>query len=313
MALLAVGVGPGDEVIIPDFTLIVSANTVMQTGATAVVVETDPDTWCMAPQKIEERIGPRTRAIMAVHMYGHPCDMPAIMEIAGKHGLKVIEDCAEAQGAEINGRKVGSFGDVVCFSFYANKIITTGEGGMALCNDAALAESLRLLRNQGFDKPRFVHNVMGFNYRLTNMQAAIGVAQLEMVEEIVAQKRREAQAYIEILGPTDLFTLPYEAPGAKNVYWMVGIVLKPGAPVTKDALMERLYQNGIETRSFFCPMHLQPVFRSMNPLPHPSFAEDYPVSQYLWENGFYLPSGMALNQAEIEEVCQRLLECYRQG
>jgi perosamine synthetase len=313
LALTALGVGPGDEVIIPDFTLIVSANTVTQTGAAPVLVDVDPRTWCINPDLIEEKITPRTKAIMVVHMYGHPCDMPMIMKIAMRHGLKVIEDCAESHGAEINGKKTGGFGDISCFSFYGNKIITSGEGGMVLCDDDDIAARVALLCNQGFQTPRFVHTVMGFNYRLSNIQAAIGLAQMEKVEEKVARKRWINQTYSEILAGSMCFDLPYEAPGAKNVYWMYGIVLKE-PEVGRDLLMERLLKKGVETRAFFCPMHLQPVFREKTGrVPHPSFEGEYPVSERLWNYGLYLPSGLSLDRGQIESVCNSLLECLQGG
>ena len=313
LALVALGIGPGDEVIIPDFTLIVSANTVIQTGATPVLVEVDARTWCIDPGKIEEKISPHTRAIMVVHMYGHPCDMPVIMKIARKHGLKVIEDCAESHGAEIDGKKTGSFGDLSCFSFYGNKIITSGEGGMVLCDDDEIAARVALLRNQGFQSPRFVHNVMGFNYRLTNVQAAIGLAQMEKVEEKVARKRWISQNYSELLAGNIHLILPYEAAGAKNVYWMYGIVLN-GSTMGKEKVMESLLKRGVETRAFFCPMHLQPVFReTKGKIPHPSFEQEYPISENLWKNGFYLPSGLSLDRDQIEYISKSLLECIQPG
>ncbi|MEO8349314.1 MAG: DegT/DnrJ/EryC1/StrS family aminotransferase, partial [Acidobacteriota bacterium] len=225
LALVALGIGPGDEVLVPDFTLIVSANTVIQAGARPVLVDVDPKTWCLDPARLEEKIGPRTRAVMPVHMYGHPCDMPAIGEIARRRGLLVIEDCAEAHGAEIDGRKVGSFGDAACFSFYGNKILTTGEGGMVLCRDAALAAKLRLLRNQAFAEPRFVHREIGYNYRLTNVQAAIGLAQSEKVVEKIEKKREIARWYAEAFAGVPDVELPWEAPNARNVYWMYGVKL----------------------------------------------------------------------------------------
>lgn len=312
LALLAAGIGPGDEVIIPSFTLIVSANTVLQTGATPVLVDVDPKTWCIDPTLIEEKISPRTRAIMVVHMYGHPCDMPEILRIAQKYDLKVIEDCAESHGAEINGQRTGSFGDLSCFSFYGNKIVTTGEGGMVLCDDAAYAERLSLLRNQGFQQPRFVHEVMGFNYRLTNIQAAIGLAQMEKIEEKIAKKRLIARLYNEFLSGQDDFDLPYEAPGYLNVYWMYGIVLKGKMTAKKEWVMGYLKEKGIETRSFFCPMHLQPVFQQgEHTITHPSFRQKYPVSENLWRNGLYLPSGLNLDREQVKQVCETLLECAR--
>ena len=311
MALVALGIGPGDEVIIPDFTLIVSANTVILAGARPVLADVDPQTWCIDPVSIERAITPHTRAIMVVHMYGHPCNMPAIMDIACKYDLKVIEDCAEAQGAEINGKKAGTFGDINCFSFYGNKIITTGEGGMALCRDPVLAQRLGLLRNQAFQEPRFVHTLVGFNYRMTNLQAAIGLAQMEKVEEKVARKRWIAQAYNERLNCRAELILPFEAPGSKNVYWMYGVLLNGDYQTKrKDRVMNMLHENGIETRSFFCPMHLQPVFQQKSPNYFQQYDQnDFPVSSSLWERGFYLPSGLGMTCSQIDEVCNKLLDC----
>jgi perosamine synthetase len=310
LALVALGIGPGDEVLIPDFTLIVSANTVIQAGARPVLVDSDPRTWCIDPNRLEEKIGPRTRAVMPVHMYGHPCDMPAIGEIARRHGLRVIEDCAEAHGAEIAGRKVGSFGDAACFSFYGNKILTTGEGGMVLCRDAALAERMRLLRNQAFDQPRFVHREIGYNYRLTNLQAAIGLAQTERVEEKVERKREIARWYADAFAGVDDVELPWEAPGAKNVYWMYGVKLGDSFRRGRDGVMAAMKERGVETRAFFCPMHQQPVFAGNDRDPRfPDTSGEYPVSDDLWKRGLYLPSGLGLTRAQVQEVAVRLAEC----
>jgi perosamine synthetase len=308
LALAALGIGPGDEVIIPDFTLIVSANMVVLTGAKPVLVDVDRRTWCMDPELIEERITPRSRAIMAVHMYGHPCDMEAIMALASRYNLYVIEDCAEAHGAEVNGQKVGSFGHASCFSFYGNKILTTGEGGMVVCKDAAIAERLRLLRNQGFQQPRFVHEVIGFNYRMTNIQAAIGLAQTELVERKVERKRRIGQTYNELLSGQSDLTLPVEELWAKNVYWMYGILVEESFGVKKDDLMRLLRDKGVDTRSFFCPMSLQPAYRGDNPS-FPDASGEYPVSVDLWNRGLYLPSGLGLTAEQMEEVVEKLLEC----
>ncbi|MBI4965825.1 MAG: DegT/DnrJ/EryC1/StrS family aminotransferase [Desulfomonile tiedjei] len=308
MSLVAMGIGPGDEVIIPDFTLVVSANTVILAGAKPVLVDVDPRTWCIDASLIEAKITPRTKAIMVVHMYGHPCDMEAIMDIAARHNLRVIEDCAQSVGAEVNGRKTGSFGDAACFSFYGNKILTSGEGGMVLCRDKKLAETLQLLRNQGFQEPRFVHEVMGFNYRMTNIQAAIGLAQTEMVDEKVTQKRWIGQTYNELLSGQSDLVLPYEEPWAKNVYWMYGIVVQDGFGLTKEELMKTLRDKGVDTRAFFCPMSLQPVFKG-NDERFPETSGDYRVSVDLWNRGLYLPSGLGLTHSQIEEVVQKLLEC----
>lgn len=308
MALVALGIGPGDEVLIPDFTLIVSANTVILSGAKPVLVDVDPRTWCLDPARLEEKITPRTRAVMPVHMYGHPCDMPAIQEIAKRRNLFVVEDAAEAHGAEIAGRKVGAFGDAGCFSFYGNKILTTGEGGMVVTDDERLTERLRLLRNQAFEERRFVHHVMGFNYRLTNVQAAIGLAQVERLEEKLARKKEIASWYRELLADEDV-GLPAQSPGIRNVHWMFGVTLGNSYRQGRDAVMRQMRERGVETRAFFCPMHLQPVFVDGADTRYPDVAGRYPVSEDLWNRGLYLPSGLSLTRAQAEEVVTRLQEC----
>ena len=308
LALLALGIGPGDEVLIPDFTLIVSANTIIQTGARPVLVDVDAKTWCIDPDLIEEKLSPRTKAIMLVHMYGHPCDMEAVRDIASRHNLYVIEDCAQAHGAEVNGQKVGSFGDAACFSFYGNKILTTGEGGMVLCRDERVKRQLQLLRDQGFQDPRFVHQVIGFNYRLTNIQAAIGLAQTEKLDEKVERKRWIAETYRELLSGQEDITLPIEAPWARNVYWMYGILIEKSFGVKKDDLMATLNSMGVDTRSFFCPMSLQPVYQGSDER-FPQTDGNHPVSADLWNRGLYLPSGLGLTRSQIEEVVEKLLQC----
>jgi perosamine synthetase len=311
LSLVALGIGPGDEVLIPDFTLIVSASTVILAGARPALVDVDAKTWCLDPRKIEEKITARTKAIMAVHMYGHPCDMPAILEIARRRGLAVIEDCAEAHGAEVAEKRVGSFGDAGCFSFYGNKILTTGEGGMVLVRDADLARRLRLLRDQGFEPPRFVHRVVGFNYRLTNVQAAIGLAQTEKADEKVRLKREIASWYLSHFASGSDLEMPAEAPGAKNVYWMFGVKLGPRFAQGRDAVMDELKAKGVETRAFFCPMHRQPVFQAGADPRFPDVRGEYPVSDDLWNRGLYLPSGLGLTRPQVEEIAGKLLECRR--
>ena len=227
LAFAALGIGSGDEVIVPCFNLIVGASSVIWTGAKPVLVDVDPSTMCLDPDRIEQEITPRTKAILAVHMYGHPCHMDPILEIARGQQLSVVEDGAQAHGAEYKHRRVGALGDVGCFSFYGNKILTTGEGGMLTTNDPAVAERVRFLRNQAFQEPRFVHRELGFNYRLTNIQAAIGLAQCEKLDEKVARKRQIAAWYTERLDGERGITLPTEAGWARNVYWMYGILLDP--------------------------------------------------------------------------------------
>ena len=309
LGLLALGVGPGDEVIIPDFTLIAAANTVILAGARPVLVDVDRDTWCLDAARIEEKITPATKAIMAVHMYGHPCDMDAILEVARRHGLRVLEDGAEAHGAEYKGRRVGAIGDAGAFSFYGNKIVTTGEGGMVVTDDAQVADRVRLMRNQGFEEPRFVHRVMGFNYRLSNLLAAVGLGQLERAEDKVARKRALARAYSRRLQGADL-TLPFEAPWARNVYWMYGVVLGDTYP-PRDEVMRRLAAMGVETRAFFCPMSRQPLFRDSpgTDARWPDLSGSRPVADWLWERGLYLPSGLGLSENQVDEVVAKLRAC----
>ncbi len=309
LALSTLGIGTGDEVIVPCFNLIVGASTVIWTGARPVLVDVDPRTWCLDPTRIEERITPRTKAILAVHMYGHPCDMDPILEIARRHGLFVVEDGAEAHGAEYKGRRVGALGDIGCFSFYGNKILTTGEGGMVVTNDQTLAARVRLLRNQAFEEPRFVHRVLGFNYRLTNIQAAIGLAQCEKVEEKIARKREIAAWYTAQLSGNPQLEIPYEASWARSVYWMYGVVLHETFGCSRDAAMQLLRRQGIETRPFFHPLHRQPVFFEQEDPRFPSTAGEFSVSERLGRQGLYLPSGLGLTREDVSDVVEAIAQC----
>jgi len=312
LAVECLDIGPGDEVIIPAFTLIVSANVVALTGATPVLVDVDPETWCMDPALIEERITPRTRAIMVVHMYGHPADMDAVMAVAHRHGLAVIEDCAQAHGAEVNGRRVGSIGHIGTFSFYGNKIITTGEGGMVVTSDEAIARRAALLRDQAFEKERFVHRHVGYNYRMTNIQAAIGLAQCEKLDHKVARKIEIAGIYRSLLEDCPDVQLPVCRPWAKNVYWMFGLLLKPSFGRGVAEVREMLRDAGVDTRGFFVPMNQQPVFQGDHPR-WPDLRGSYPVSEHLGACGFYLPSGGGIPREAQTQVVETLLACRRGG
>jgi perosamine synthetase len=306
LAVAALDLKPGDEVIIPTFTIISCAMAVVYSGAVPVLVDSDPDTWCMDVEQIEALITPRTRAIMPVHIYGHPVDMGPLLTLAERHELAVIEDAAEAHGAEYlasrpgtsDWRRCGGFGAMSAFSFYANKLITTGEGGMVLTDDAVLADRLRLLRNLAFRRDRrFLHDELGFNFRMTNIQAALGVAQLERIEEVVQRKREIAARYRSGLIGIDSLLLPVEKPWARSVYWMYGIVLGAGRP-DAAAFGATLAAAGVETRPFFLGMHRQPAL-----LGRGWFAgEDYPVADRLAERGLYLPSGVGLTNDEIDFV-----------
>lgn len=305
-AVMALGLSEGDEVILPSFTIISCAAAIVRAGAVPVVVDCDPVTWNMDVSQVEARITSRTRAIMPVHIYGLPVDMDPLLAIARKHGLRIIEDAAEMHGQTYRGKPCGSFGDLSVFSFYPNKHVTTGEGGMIVTDDPALAERCRGLRNLCF-KPeqRFVHDELGWNLRMTNLQAALGVAQLERLDEFLKIKRRMGARYTELLKGTEKLQLPLpEAPYADSVYWVFGMVLAPEVPFDAREAMARLAKRGIGTRPFFWPMHEQPVFRKKG-----LFAgESYPVSENIARRGFYIPSGMALTDEQMERVAATVLE-----
>jgi len=308
IAVKALGLEPGDEVILPSFTIISCALAIIEAGAVPVLVDCDPDTWCMDVSQIEAKVTARTRAIMPVHMYGHPVEMNAIESIAGRHELDVIEDAAEAHGAEYHGRRVGAFGRMSCFSFYANKIITTGEGGMVLCRSEQDAQRARTLRNLCFrPERRFWHTELGHNYRLTNIQAAIGCAQVSAIDEHLRRKRRMASLYSERLAGIESLQLPTERADCKNVFWMYGIVLNDDVPFDAAEFALRLSREGIETRPFFLGMHEQPVLRDRG-----LFAgEEYPVTERIARRGLYLPSGLALTEEQMEFVCDGVARVFR--
>jgi perosamine synthetase len=310
IAMACLDLQPGDEVILPTFTIISCAQAVTMNGLKPVLVDSDPRTWCMDVNQVEAKITPRTRAIMPVHIYGHPVDMDPLINLAQKYNLVIIEDAAEVHGAEYKGRKCGGLGDLGCFSFYANKIITTGEGGMILTGDALQAERLRDLRNLCFKKERrFYHTELGHNYRLTNLQAAIGLAQLERIEESVTKKRWMGAAYTERLKEIRALQLPIEEPWAKNVYWMYGIVLDEVTGMNAVEFARRLAELGVMTRPFFLGMHEQPVLQQMG-LFH---GERYPVAEHIARQGLYLPSGMTLTEAQVDQVCETVVRILREG
>jgi perosamine synthetase len=289
----------------PTFTIISCATPVVNAGARPVLVDSEPGTWTLDVEQVAARIGPRTRAILPVHIYGHPADMDPLLELAERHGLAVIEDAAEAHGAEYRGRRCGSFGTVSCFSFYANKLVTTGEGGMLLVDDEQLAEHARRLRNLAFQPGRrFLHHELGFNYRLTNLQAALGLAQLERIESIVARKRQMGQAYTAALADLPGIRLQVQQPWARSVYWMYGLVLDEATGLDAAVFAERLARLGVQTRPFFLGMHEQPALRERGLFP----GEAYPVAERIARQGLYLPSGLALQDAEIERVCEAVRE-----
>lgn len=301
MAVEALGIGQGDEVIMPAFTIISCASAIIKVGAVPVLVDSNIDTWNMDVSQIEAKITSKTKAIMVVHIYGLPVDMDPVLDIAKKHGLKIIEDAAEAHGQTYKGRPCGSFGDASTFSFYPNKLITTGEGGMVMVDDDALADRCRSLRNLCFmPQKRFVHEALGWNMRMTNIQAALGLAQVERWDESIARKRQIGALYTRLLKDVPGFVLPPERTAyADNIYWVFGLLSQNK---NAEARMKQLSEKGIGTRPFFYPMHLQPVLKNMG-----LFAgERYPNAERMAEYGFYLPSGLALTNAQIETVVDTL-------
>jgi len=307
-AVRILGIGKGDEIIIPDFTIIVTSNVAILNGAKPVLVDVEPDTWCMDPAKIEAAITPRTRAIMAVHMYGHPVDMEKINAIAKKHHLYVIEDCCESHGSKVNDIYTGALSDISVFSFYANKTLTSGEGGMILTNNDDLAMKMRMFIDNGFTIPRFIHHMIGFNFRLSNLQAAVGLAQTEHFDDAVNRKREIAHLYLKEFGKFPHITLPVEKPWATNTYWMFGILLNDSFGMTKEDVMQALTAKGIETRSFFYPMHEQPVFTDNDDSNYPNVEGTWPISHDIAHRGLYLPSGLDLTKQEIKYVAQSVME-----
>jgi len=298
-ALYAAGIGEGDEVIMPSFTIISCALAAIRLGARPVLVDVEPETWNMNVEQIESRITSKTRAIMAVHIYGHPVDMDPLLEIARKFGLLVVEDAAEVHGAEYKGRRCGSLGHVSAFSFYANKIITTGEGGMVLTSDKKMAERARSYRNLCFQpQKRFFHTELGYNFRMTNLQAALGVAQMEQIDEFISIKRRLGEYYRGQLSALNGIKAQVEKPWAKTVYWMYCIELDQSLEINADEMIAELKLRGIGTRPFFIGLHEQPALWKLG-----LFKEErYPITERISTMGLYLPSGLSLKESQIDEV-----------
>ncbi len=304
VAVAALRLAPGDEVILPSHTIISCASAIVRAGAVPVVVDSHPSTWNMDVAKIEERITRRTRALMAVHIFGLPVDMKPLVHIASKHGLRVIEDAAQAIGLTYEGEQCGGFGDISTFSFYPNKHITTGEGGMIVCHDDELAMRCRSLRNLCFQPARrFVHEELGWNYRMSNLQAALGVAQLESLTQHLRRKREIGLRYRELLGDIPgLIHPPDDQPYAENLFWVYGVMLDESVPFDALEAMKRLGQLGVATRPFFWPIHEQPVLRKMGWFAN----ESCPVAEGMARRGFYVPSGLAVTSDQQQRVAQAL-------
>ncbi len=300
VAVQALGIGEGDQVIMPTFTIISCAMAVTKLGAVPVLVDSDIHSWNMNVDEIEEKITPKTKAIMIVHLYGLPVDVDKILELAKKYDLKVIEDAAEMHGQTYHGKPCGSFGDISTFSFYPNKHITTGEGGMVVTDDEELAERCRMLRNLCFRKDvRYVHDEISDNYRFTNLQAAVGLAQLERLDEFVERKRAMGKYYTEQLRQLKGLILPVERTEyADNIYWVYGIVLEERVEADNRTMQKLLAEEGIGSRTFFWCMHEQPVYQQAGLFS----GERYAQAEYLARKGFYIPSGLALTKEQMDRV-----------
>lgn len=303
LALTVLGISRGDEVIVSDLTFVSPVNTIIYTGATPVLVDVDKDYWNIDPMKIEQSITPQTKAIIAIHLYGYPCKMDEILALAQKYNLFVIEDCAEAHGAKFGDQRVGSFGDISCFSFFGNKIITSGEGGMCLTDNEVLAEKMKTLLNHGMSREKkYWHDVVGFNYRMTNLQAAIGLAQLEKIDFLLKNKNQISKKYNENLKDLgDLIIMPKKNNWAEPVCWMYSILINQDkAGVDRDELIKKLKEENIDSRPFFYPIHQMPPYQKYQG------PKEFPVTDYLSAKGLNLPSGANLSEEEIYYISNKI-------
>jgi perosamine synthetase len=300
LAMHMLDLQPGDEVIVPSLTYVATANAVAYCGATPVFADSEPDTWCISPASIERLIGPRTRAIVPVHLYGHPCDMEAIGELAAKHGLAVVEDAAESLGSTLHERHTGTFGQSGIFSFFGNKTITTGEGGAIVTDDGELAARIRLHRGQGMDPSRrYWHTVIGFNFRMTNIEAAIGLAQMERIDDLVGRRRAIAKEYCRHLSRRPGLQLPIERAGVHSSFWMTSVLVPPG--VSRDGVMADMSRRGVETRPIFYPVHEFPMYR------HCRTDRHCPMAVEIARRGLSLPTSTYLSDDDIAEISDHLL------
>jgi perosamine synthetase len=307
LPLLAYGIGPGDEILVPTLTYIATANAVTYCGATPVLVDSEPSTWNISVMQLEKKITSRTKGIIVVHLYGHPVDMDPIMEVARKYNLFVIEDAAEAHGAKYKGKMIGSIGDVATFSFFGNKIITSGEGGMIVTNDNRLAQKMRLLKGQGMDpERRYWFPIVGYNYRMTNIQAAIGLAQLENIQWHLEKRKEIANFYKKYSEKlADYISVHDQQEWAEHSYWMVSILIKEEAKISRDELMEYLAGYGIETRPVFYPMHVMP--------PYKEEGASYPVADYISLHGVNLPTHAFITEQDVVDIMNKIETAIKQG
>jgi perosamine synthetase len=306
ISIKALGIGVGDEVILPSFTIVSCLLAILRSGATPVFLDSHIDTWNMETENLENFITEKTKAIMPVHIYGLPVEMKDVIEISNKYKISVVEDAAEAHGQTYFGKPCGSFGTISTFSFYANKHVTTGEGGMIVTDDEDLANSCKKLRNLSFEPGRrFVHKDLGWNYRMTNLQAALGLAQLENLDQTITRKRIMGEMYQNLLSNQNSILNPVrKRPGYENHYWVYGVLMKSDSKLNANSIMEKLHQKGIGTRPFFWPMHKQPLLQKLSKV-------NYPNAEFMAENGFYLPSGVGTTDEEIEKTATALAEIIK--
>jgi perosamine synthetase len=304
LALLALGISEGDEVIVPTLTYIASVNAIAYTGAAPIFVDSLEETWQINPEDVIKKITPKTKAVMAVHLYGHPCDMDPLVEICKKHNIFLIEDCAEAIGTMYNGKHVGTFGDISTFSFFGNKTITTGEGGMVVTNDETLHDRSVHFKGQGLAKHRqYWHDVIGYNYRMTNICAAIGLAQLENIEKVLIEKKRVADTYRSLLAKVPIVFHDQVGDNVYHSYWMCSILTNDAKE--RDALRMHLEKQNIETRPLFYPVHTMPMYSAQY--------QRHPVAENIGWRGLNLPSYPELKQEEIEYICNTIKEFFKQS
>jgi perosamine synthetase len=302
LSLLAYDIRSGDEIIVPTLTYIATVNAVSYCGATPVFIDSEMATWNIDAAAIEAKITARTKGIIVTHLYGHPVDMDQVMKIARKYNLFVIEDAAEAHGAQYNGNKVGSIGDIGVFSLYGNKVITTGEGGIITTNNDQAAKKINLLKSQGMDtKKRFWHTCIGYNYRMTNIQAAIGLGQLEQIDWHIERRLQVAAFYEQYFAGNEKIILPPRQPWAKNIYWLYTILLPPELAVFRDEVMKDLADANIETRPVFYPIHLLPPYSRL------AEGQSYPVAELIARSGINLPTHANISEREVEYVCNCLI------
>ena len=309
ISLETLRIGPGDEVILPSFTIISCLGHILRSGATPVFVDSLPDTWNLNPDSVREAITSRTKAIIVVHIYGLPADIDVVRQIADQNGIHIVEDSAEAHGQHLEGKPLGSWGEISTFSFYSNKLITTGEGGMVLTDNDEYAGRARELRNLSFNpERRFVHHTVGWNYRLTVIQAALGLSQLARIDTLLAHKQEIGRHYQELLGDINEISLPLSHyRGSENVYWVFGVVLGEDSPHTAQDMMAKLHEQGIGTRPFFYPLHRQPVLSTFGHHDQPPL----PVAEHLGEKGFYIPNGADSTPKTREFVAGKLREALQ--